>query len=156
MELPADQGTYILILRLAEPKTVSVGRLGTFDFLVGWYAYVGSAFHSSGLRGRLNHHLTPIRRPHWHIDYLRQIAVVEQVWYLASDIRYEHQWAAWLAVMPGVEIPVRRFGASDCTCPSHLFYFKNIPPFNDFCMLVCEPTSEQERIRCRITQSINN
>ena len=64
-------GSYILLLYLPLNITLTVGRLGTFDFPAGWYAYVGSAFGAGGLVGRIKHHLQPLENPHWHIDYLR-------------------------------------------------------------------------------------
>ena len=124
---PQGKGTYILILRLAAPAAITVGKLGTFDFAAGWYAYTGSAFGPGGLRGRLKHHLSPVKTPHWHIDYLRQHASVESVWALAGETSLEHVWAAALARWPGAAIPVPRFGASDCACRSHLFGFAAPP-----------------------------
>ena len=127
MTLPADKGTYILLMRLAAPHTIPIGRLGVFDFAAGYYAYVGSAFGSGGLAGRLSHHLKPAPRPHWHIDYLRQIAPLVELCYSASDTRLECVWAAELKQMPGAGIPIPRFGASDCRCEAHLFYFAAAP-----------------------------
>lgn len=132
-------GTYILVLRLAEPVRLTVGRLGTFDFPAGWYAYVGSAFGPGGLRGRLHHHLTPVRRPHWHIDALRQAASCAEVWYLTSETAREHAWAAVLRAAPGAAVPAPRFGASDCRCESHLFHFSRAPDFETFREQVREP-----------------
>ncbi|MBZ0296217.1 MAG: GIY-YIG nuclease family protein [Anaerolineae bacterium] len=129
--IPADgKGTYILILHLPAKTTLQIGRLGRFEFAAGWYAYVGSAFNSGGLRGRLRHHLSPMKRPHWHIDYLRQAAVCQQVWTVASDTAYEHTWAALLSQVAKVAVP--RFGASDCRCVTHLFYFETPPAVADF------------------------
>jgi Uri superfamily endonuclease len=124
---PSDKGTYILILSLSESGCVTIGKLGTFDFPAGYYAYVGSAFGSGGLRGRLNHHLSPINKPHWHIDYLRQKAHVQEVWYFASQTRYEHQWADALQRLDGASVPIPRFGASDCHCAAHLIHFASKP-----------------------------
>jgi Uri superfamily endonuclease len=121
------QGTYVLVLRLEAPARLTVGQLGTFDFPAGWYAYVGSACGPGGLRGRLAHHLAPLRRPHWHIDYLRAAAAVATIWCSAGDAAQEHIWAVALAQMPGATVAVPRFGASDCRCPSHLFYFAAPP-----------------------------
>lgn len=129
---PQGKGTYILILRLAAPAAITVGKLGRFDFAAGWYAYVGSAFGPGGLRGRLRHHLSPVRKPHWHIDYLRRYAPVESVWALASETSHEHEWAGLLLALPGAFIPVPRFGASDCACRSHLFGFAPVPSSEDF------------------------
>jgi Uri superfamily endonuclease len=123
------KGTYILILRLGAPVMLTVGRLGTFDLEGGWYAYVGSAMGTGGLRGRLKHHLSPVTKPHWHIDYLRQHAGVHEVWYRADATACEHQWASVLGTLPGACVPVARFGASDCDCPTHLLGFTRRPDF---------------------------
>src|SRR5262245_33042445 len=116
-------GTYILILHLPESRHIQIGKLGVFAMSAGFYGYVGSAFGSGGLAGRLNHHRRPAARPHWHIDYLRQAARLEAIWIQESDSRREHEWASILRLMPGMVIPIPRFGASDCSCPAHLFYF---------------------------------
>ncbi|MCC7449853.1 MAG: GIY-YIG nuclease family protein [Anaerolineae bacterium] len=126
----SGKGTYILVLRLSTPIMLAVGRLGAYPFPAGWCAYVGSAFGAGGLAGRLKHHLTVAPRPHWHIDYLRQVAPVAQVWYRVADLSYEHEWAAQLSAIPGTTIPVPRFGASDCTCAAHLFHFPAPPDFS--------------------------
>ena len=134
--IPASKGTYILILHLAQPTRLVIGKLGTFDFPGGWYAYVGSAFGSGGLRGRLKHHLAPITNPHWHIDYLRAAATVREVWYIADEIVYEHNWATALLSLPEAAVPARRFGASDCKCEAHLFRFAEKPDWIVFRELV--------------------
>jgi Uri superfamily endonuclease len=118
----SGKGTYCLLLKIETPASLTIGRLGTTDFAAGWYAYVGSAFGAGGLRGRLAHHLRTVTKPHWHIDYLRQSAVIGEIWYLADTTVHEHQWAHVLETTPEVSIPLRRFGASDCQCSSHLFY----------------------------------
>lgn len=125
--MPTEKGTYVLHLSMDTSAEVTIGKLGTFHLAAGWYAYVGSAFGSGGLRGRLGHHLSAVNRPHWHIDYLRQVAMVVEIWYVVSPVRVEHQWAEVLQNLSGANIPVPRFGASDCKCPSHLFYFEAAP-----------------------------
>ena len=134
--LPASKGTYILLLYLALPARLTIGRLGAFDFPSGWYAYVGSAFGSGGLRDRLKHHLAPVTNPHWHIDYLRAAAPVREVWYFASEIVYEHHWATALLSLPEASVPAPRFGASDCRCEAHLFRFAEKSDLVVFCELV--------------------
>jgi len=57
MDLPADKGTYILIARVSQMKRLAIGSLGEFDIIAGFYAFVGSAFGSGGLRARIGHHL---------------------------------------------------------------------------------------------------
>ncbi len=132
--LPTEKGTYILLMNLANPQALTIGRLGRFEFAAGWYAYVGSAFGSGGLAGRLRHHLKPAPRPHWHIDYLRQVAPLVELCYTTSETRLECAWANALRQMPGAEIPIPRFGASDCRCEAHLFRFviENRPTLGEF------------------------
>ncbi len=130
---PAERGTYVLLLHMEAPTPITVGKRGTFAFAAGWYAYVGSAFGPGGLRGRLKHHLTPLKTPHWHIDYLRSAAPVCEVWYIARTAIYEHEWAAALRSLPGAQVPVPRFGASDCRCAAHLVYFADRPMFEGVC-----------------------
>lgn len=125
--LDRSRGSYLLLLRLEELSVLPVGSLGLCCFAQGWYIYVGSALGSGGVRGRLAHHLAPVRRPHWHIDALRTVAAVEEVWYQYGTVTLEHLWAAALAQEPGAQIPVPRFGASDCRCAAHLFYFAQRP-----------------------------
>ncbi|MCA9904476.1 MAG: GIY-YIG nuclease family protein [Anaerolineae bacterium] len=117
---------------MSEARHLTVGKLGTFEFPVGWYVYVGSAHGSGGLRARLAHHLSSAAKPHWHIDYLRLAAPLWSVWYRASETVFEHLWATQLLALPGAEMPVRRFGASDCTCATHLIHFREYPDLEAF------------------------
>lgn len=119
--LPRAKGSYVLVLWLAESRTIKVGKLGQFDFRTGYYLYVGSAFGAGGLAGRLKHHLNP-RKLHWHIDYLRAIAELQEIWFTAEEQRRECQWAAELAKLPQCSRPYPGFGSTDCRCVSHLFY----------------------------------
>jgi Uri superfamily endonuclease len=64
MDLPADNGTYILIARMSQMKRLQVGSLVEFDIIPGFYAYVGSAFGSGALRARIGHHLESSTEPH--------------------------------------------------------------------------------------------
>jgi Uri superfamily endonuclease len=57
MDLPEAKGTYVLIAFEAHMKRLKIGRLGACDIVPGYYAYVGSAFGSGGLRARIGHHL---------------------------------------------------------------------------------------------------
>lgn len=143
--MPTEKGTYVLHLYMDMSDELTIGKLGTFHLAAGWYAYVGSACGSGGLRGRLGHHLSVANRPHWHIDYLRQVATVVEIWYVVSPVRFEHQWAGVLQNLSGANIPVPRFGASDCDCLSHLFYFEAAP----LVMNMGERLGEVEVIRLR-------
>ena len=113
-------GTYILVIELPVGVHVRVGSLGPLDLAAGYYLYVGSAL--SGLAPRLARHLRATKRLHWHIDYLLLHGAIREIWYSVDSQRRECAWAGRLAHMPGITPFPRRFGASDCHCPTHLFY----------------------------------
>jgi Uri superfamily endonuclease len=125
-------GTYALILRASRGGALRIGRLGRLTIRRGSYVYVGSALGPGGLGGRLGHHLRLARRPHWHVDYLRRALRVSEVWYSLEHRSREHLWAALLGKTPGCSIAARGFGASDCRCESHLFFFDSPPSIDGF------------------------
>lgn len=122
MNIPSSPGTYALLLSLPHKVHLQVGALGAFTLRPGFYVYIGSAFGPGGLRGRLSHHLRRAPRPYWHIDYLRQSAEIEQIWYTIVNA-CEHAWAKTFQELPGSSIPIPHFGSSGCRCPTHLFCF---------------------------------
>lgn len=141
---PADKGTYILWrLRLPEPVKIPIGKRGIGDFPRGDYAYVGSAFGSGGVNGRLKHHLIPAKKPHWHIDYLKVHAVIFEVWTIASTQVYEHEWATTLANLPDASVPMGRFGSSDCDCIAHLIHFPTQPQITLQPQIIISPLNNQ-------------
>jgi Uri superfamily endonuclease len=111
------RGSYILLIKLREAQTISVGRLKTVSFPRGYYAYVGSAM--GGIIGRLNRHFGTNKKTHWHIDYLLEKASVDEVIICETEDRAECAIAQALGAqfdnIPG-------FGSSDCKCQSHLFF----------------------------------
>jgi Uri superfamily endonuclease len=122
-----DKGTYCLILN-NRGCSVSVGSLGAVSFLRGWYVYVGSAQGSGGLL-RVKRHVQVASMknisPRWHIDYL----LIHPVVFLSAVVCAEsgdRQTECLLAAVLGGK-PVAGFGASDCSCRSHLFYFDSNP-----------------------------
>jgi Uri superfamily endonuclease len=127
-----ETGTYILLLYLPENETLTIGKLGTFEFTLGWYAYIGSAFGAGGLTGRLKHHLKPVDKPHWHIDYLRQAATLVEIWLSPDTVPHEQDWVEVVLAIPGALMSVDGFGASDSEAESHLFYFEVRPSLEDF------------------------
>lgn len=122
-----DRGAYLLLLHLSEPQRMQIGRLGTFDLAAGWYIYVGSAM--AGLDARLQRHMRQRKRMHWHIDHLRRAADDVVPLPIRSSQRQECELAADVAGMYPVAIP--RFGASDCSCPGHLFAAGTTRPLDD-------------------------
>ena len=134
-----QEGTYALILCLTGKKTIQVGKLGKFTFPIGCYAYVGSAFGPGGLASRLKYHLHSINSEHWHIDYLRKKAELDEVWICEHERDLEHLWASTFAKMNGAAIPAPGFGSSDCKCSTHLFSFERRPLLEEFQDLIqCE------------------
>lgn len=129
--LHATPGTYALLLRLQAPSELEVGCLGRIYFDSLFYLYFGSGFGPGGLGARIKHHLQPVRRAHWHIDYLRQVAEVVGAWYTFDPARLECTWANAALALQGVS-SVPRFGSSDCRCQSHLVASNNLPSLSSF------------------------
>lgn len=103
------------------------------DIAPGYYVYLGSAFGSGGLQARLGHHRRGSPRPHWHIDYLRLLTQLTEVWYTYDPEHREHQWAHLSSLLPGATVPLAGFGTSDCRCISHLYAFPVLPAWDLFC-----------------------
>jgi Uri superfamily endonuclease len=76
--------------------------------------------------------MRPAEHPHWHIDYLRPRTTIEDIWVCYDRKSREHDWARCFAGMPGASVPLARFGASDCDCESHLFFFEECPARQGF------------------------
>ncbi len=125
-------GQYVLLLLLPIDQQLTIGKLGEFIFPAGWYTYVGSAFGAGGLMGRLKHHLKPVQKPHWHIDYFRQAAEVKEIWLSPDTEKREQAWVDLMLAIPGAIVPVDGFGASDSSRDSHLIYFDIKPSLEDF------------------------
>jgi len=125
-------GTYALILSCASNARIQVGRLGTMQVRRGYYVYLGSALGPGGLRARIAHHQKLAARPHWHIDHLRAHTRLHSVWLSYGGIRHEHEWARAMLKVKDASIPVPGYGASDCSCPSHLYFFKRCPQPTNF------------------------
>ncbi|MBL8057802.1 MAG: GIY-YIG nuclease family protein [Anaerolineales bacterium] len=121
LRLPAEAGSYVLVLRLARPRRVRLGGLGWHRLPAGWYLYVGSARGPGGLAARVGRHLRRPAAQHWHIDYLRRAAGVTAVWWRVAPDRLECAWADAIAGWPGAAPAVPGFGASDCRCLTHLW-----------------------------------
>ncbi|MGZ8216472.1 GNAT family N-acetyltransferase [Methylomagnum sp.] len=117
----AARPTYQLLIELAEPARVQVGRLGAFDFPAGRYVYTGSAKRHP--EARLARHLSATKRLHWHIDYLLAAPGAR----VAGTLRFEaaecrvNQRTDGRVLVPG-------FGATDCRagCGSHLKFLSAV------------------------------
>lgn len=131
------RGTYALLLHMDAPQRVVVGALGALTFPRGWYLYLGSARGPGGLAARLaRHRRRGDKRFHWHIDYLRAVATLVEIWTDTGAARRECDWAAAAAALPDASIVVPRFGASDCRCPAHLFHYARRPEASELERLI--------------------
>jgi len=125
MEKPG-KGVYVLVMQLTRPASLTIGRLGKFDFQTGFYLYVGSAL--SGFAGRINRHLKKNKKLRWHVDYLLEAA--DLLWidlFETESSKAECTLSGKVAALPGAKVPCPGFGASDCSCRTHLYYFRNMP-----------------------------
>ena len=111
-------GVYIAVFYLARARRVRVGSLGQCRFARGWYLYVGSA--QRGLDARLRRHARKDKPLHWHIDYLSAEAEMIGAILLPGRKQRECELARQLARR--FDLPIPRFGASDCRCAGHLFF----------------------------------
>ena len=125
-------GTYALILKCSHQRSIELGKLGKMNVCNGCYVYVGSAFGSGGLFARIKHHCQISKSFHWHIDYLRPSVEINNVWYSFDPTKREHLWADIFMKTHGVKLPIKGFGASDCKCDSHLFFFNSQPSIKKF------------------------
>ena len=126
-------GTYALLLHLDALRVVRVGALGELNFPSGWYLYLGSALGPGGLAARLARHKRHAdKRLHWHIDYVRAVMRLVEVWTEPGETRQECAWAAAAAELPQANIITPRLGASDCRCPSHLYHCARRPQLEEF------------------------
>jgi sugar fermentation stimulation protein A len=120
-----DSGAYVLVVRVDRSVRIRVGALGLLTFAPGWYAYVGSAFN--GLSARVARHMRLHKAKRWHIDYLRPFARGVSAFLFPSHRDIECVLARKLCRISSDQIS--RFGSSDCSCLSHLFYFDRNPVF---------------------------
>jgi Uri superfamily endonuclease len=127
MVIEPKLGTYALVFSCASNARIQTGRLGMMQFQPGYYVYLGSALGPGGLRARIAHHQKPSRRPHWHIDYVRAHTQIHCIWFGYDARRREHQWARVVRTMRHARAPLLAFGASDCDCRSHLYFFQRCP-----------------------------
>jgi Uri superfamily endonuclease len=125
--LPRGKGTYALVMRNEPRRIVRVGALGEIRLESPWLVYVGSALGPGGLRARVGRHIIGSPNRRWHIDRVRAIADLVEVWWLESVERKECAWATAMATRRDWRIEVPRFGSSDCRCEGHLLGARRRP-----------------------------
>ncbi len=117
--LPDASGAYALLIDLARPLSLPVPRLRPCVLPAGRYLYAGSARGPGGIRARVGRHLKSGKKARWHVDHLTNRAGVALV--LALPGGSECAIVAAACAWPGADVPVPRFGSSDCRlCAAHL------------------------------------
>ena len=54
------------------------------------------------------------------------------IWTTVDTVKREHDWAGLLADFSEATLPITGFGASDCSCRSHLIRLPHRPSFARF------------------------
>ena len=123
--LLSGPGCYSLVIALANRQKIRIGQLGKAHFPSGNYVYTGSAI--GGLKSRLRRHFTYRKKRRWHVDYLlsARSARIKAVLTYAPAPGEECRRNQFVARLPGAQIIMRKFGASDCRagCRAHLYFF---------------------------------
>ncbi len=115
-----NRGVYVLWLYLPQKMPITIGKLGTFSFEQGVYAYVGSA--QRNMEQRVARHRRLEKKLHWHIDHFRAKAnFLGVALFFDQPKASECRLAQELLKIPGTFPPVPGFGSSDCLCGSHFF-----------------------------------
>ena len=125
-EISHHPGIYAIVMRLETQLSVNIGKLGMTSFEPGHLCYIGSAMN--GLRARVSRHLRSNKRMHWHIDYLlKHVHIVDVCWSNCTE-KLECSVSKGMSIQ---DLPsVNGFGSSDCSCPSHLFYERELSKLN--------------------------
>jgi len=118
-----DSGTYILVIHNNQKQKIEIGNLGRVNFEKGYYCYIGSAMQN--LTKRVDRHKRKIKNHHWHIDYLLDKTKIHKSIEIRSNEKLECIVANGVKKISDGEI--KNFGSSDCSCNSHLFFFKENP-----------------------------
>lgn len=119
-----SKGAYVLVIRLDKDSDIKVGKRPATRFPRGFYCYVGSAMNN--LEARIGRHMSRDKRRRWHIDWLLEEAVIVDVRRIESPERLECRLSRDLAGLSG-RVVMKGFGSSDCSCRTHLHYFKEDP-----------------------------
>ncbi len=102
-------------MKLSKSRRIKIGKLGTFLFPAGKYAYVGSALNN--LEKRIERHKSKNKKFHGHIDYFLKYAKITDTFIIETKRRIECS----LAEKINGKITAEKFGSMDCRCRSHLF-----------------------------------
>ena len=110
--------TYQLTIHLKNKVTLTIGKLGTFEFPAGDYIYTGSA--KKNIEARISRHLSRQKSLKWHIDYLldsQQATVIKVDRFSQPECIVNQNTKGTMLI--------NRLGATDCknNCGSHLKFW---------------------------------
>ncbi|GBC75793.1 hypothetical protein HRbin06_01115 [archaeon HR06] len=107
---------------------LKVGSLGFLNFPPSLYLYNGSALNS--LEGRIERHKRKDKKKFWHIDYLIDIASLEDI--IVAEAKERLECKVNLGIFERIKGEfIKDFGSSDCNCVSHLIRVKGEDPLDD-------------------------
>jgi len=120
------KGVYVLIIENHADTELEIGRIGLIPFKKGFYAYVGSAL--AGLEQRIGRHRRDLgnnKKLHWHIDYLLANSAAELKEVVCAETEARKECEIAMNLNQQLE-SIPKFGCSDCSCTSHLFFCNNV------------------------------
>ncbi|MBN1923980.1 MAG: GIY-YIG nuclease family protein [Nanoarchaeota archaeon] len=124
------KGVYALNLEVLKDTKLRVGSLGIISLKKGNYSYVGSALNN--LEKRIERHFRKNKKIHWHIDYLTTSNDVKIISAFYKETINKEEECKLAEEISRQGIAVKRFGCTDCSCDSHLFYLKDYSIFKNF------------------------
>lgn len=127
-------GSYLIFTEIIDQGIyIEIGKLGNVFFEPGKYCYIGSAMGkgSTSLEHRVIRHIKTALKSenqpilHWHIDFFLSNPYTKlcNVFLIPSKSKEECNLAKIVKSLS--DNSVKRFGSSDCSCDSHLFYFSD-------------------------------
>jgi Uri superfamily endonuclease len=116
---PREAGTFGLVLEVGAERRLEVGSLGSVRFPEGQYAYAGQA--KRGFDDRVARLVDGESRARRHVDRVVDETTRREAVRFPGDVD-ACDLATHLARAPG-SLPVIGFGATGCTCLTHLHGF---------------------------------
>lgn len=122
MEEITNTGSYCLIINVKNRMYLKIGRKVKKYFPAGFYVYVGSAMNNPDRR--IARYISTDKKIHWHIDYLLEHSQLVCIFRIDSTVRLECGISNSIYLKSEATV-TQGFGASDCSCKTHLHYFRN-------------------------------
>ncbi len=133
----ALRGTYLLEIHAVKPFEIKAKKFLGVKFPEGYYYYSGSA--QKNYEGRLQRHIKPFKRIHWHIDHLTTVPTnkITRIFLFENAPREtECRIVQDLIARFSLSEEFKGFGNSDCkTCGTHLLYSEKPINHNHFISL---------------------